>query len=280
MENKVRDYENDLFGLAPLIRHGKDYYFFGCDKIGKNTNERLKEIFKKFDFQQKEVFSVLASGDQPFSAYYLGAKNVDTFDNNWTTYYNFYLRKWYMMYYHNCFLKNESEVLLKALSMHDSNCEEERKVYEVWKEILLKYNNISNMFWNNHIYEWNIPYIYDWEKFINIIKDKQANFNEVDICQEMHIDKRYDIVILSNILENIYLDSDINLIISQNLRNILRDNGIVICSILNDGHHEFRDGMRRKGFDEHFIYEVSEIQGYNNYLKRVMPLYYTYRKIS
>jgi len=127
----MRDYEMDLFGLDPLVHHGSDYLFCGCNQIYKNTNERLKDIYEQFDFSQKDVFSVLSSSDQVFSAYYFGANNVDTFDNNWTTYYYFYLKKWYLMYYHEHIIDTKSKKLLNSLSMYDINCEEERNVYNV-----------------------------------------------------------------------------------------------------------------------------------------------------
>lgn len=59
-------------------------------KIYRNTNENLSKIFSNYNFENKNVLSVLASGDQVFSSYYLGANNVDTFDSNILTYYYFF----------------------------------------------------------------------------------------------------------------------------------------------------------------------------------------------
>ena len=53
-----------------------------CFKMHKTTNENLTAILGQFDFEGKEVLSVLSSSDQMMSSYYLGAKEVDTFDNN------------------------------------------------------------------------------------------------------------------------------------------------------------------------------------------------------
>lgn len=267
----------DLFGLDPLIHHGTDYLFCGCNQTYKNTNERLKEIYEQFDFNHKNVLSVLSSGDQVFSAYYLGAKNVDTFDNNWTTYYYFYLKKWYLMFYRNCILGTKSKELLDCLSMADFNSEEEKNVYEVWKTLLLKYDDISELFYKNDLYEWNVPYNQDIKKLIDSIKNKQANFIELNIFKEIPIEKKYDIIILSNILENVYPDDDFNLVLSNNLKNILNDNGIIICSVLNDRYQDSRRGGR-KAFTLNFNYEYSNICGYNNRLNKEMPLCYVYRK--
>lgn len=67
-------------------------------KLYRSTNERLSKILSMYDFKDKNVLSVLASSDQLLSSYFLGAKNVDSFDSNVLTFYYFYLRKWCMMY--------------------------------------------------------------------------------------------------------------------------------------------------------------------------------------
>ena len=275
----MRDYEIDLFGLDPLIRYGTDYLFCGCSQTYKNTNERLADIYSKIDFNNKNVFSVLSSSDQVFSAYFLGATNVDTFDSNWTTYYYFYLKKWNLMFYCNYILETKSNDLLDSLAMYDVNCWEERKVYEVWKKLLLKYDDISKLFYGNDLYEWNVPYNQDIKQLIDSIKDKQANFVELNIFRKFQMDKKYDIVILSNILEYIYPDDAVNLILSDNLRSILNDDGIIICSVLNDRYFDSL-AKGRNAFNLHFTYEQTGMCGYNNYLKKEMPLYYVYRKKS
>lgn len=257
---------------------GAIIFFCGCNQIYKNTNERLKDIYEQFDFSQKNVFSVLSSSDQTFSAYYFEANNVDTFDNNWTTYYYFYLKKWYLMYYHEHIIDTKSKKLLNSLSMYDISCEEERKVYNVWKDILLKYNEISQIFYSDNFYDWNLPYNQDVTKLINTIKYKQANFTELNIFKKIQTRKKYDIIVLSNILENVHPESEFNMVLCQNLNSILNENGIAICSILNDRYKDCKLVNGRKTFSTSFNYEVSQIRGYNNRLNKDMPLYYVYKK--
>lgn len=273
----MRNYEIDLFGLDPLIKYGDDYFSCGCNQTYKNTNERLKEIYKQFDFNKKNVLSVLSSSDQVFSAYYLGATNVDTFDTNWTTYYYFYLKKWYLMFYHNHILETSSQKLLNSLSMYDINCEEEREVQKIWKKLLSKYNDLSKLFYDDYFYEWDVPYNQDINKLIDSLKDKKANFTELNLFKEIQIEKKYDIVILSNILEYLHPDDDINLVLSENLRKVLNEKGIIICSILNERYDELKT-KTRKNFNSYFTYEISNICGYNRCLNKDMPLYYVYRK--
>lgn len=270
----MRDYDLDLYDLESLIKYGNPYVYNPCKKVFKNTNERLTEIYENIDFNEKDVFCVMSSSDQVFSAYYLGAKNVDTFDYNLTPYYYFYLRKWYLMFYKKYIINEESNCLLKTLSMYDFNIDEEKQVYRIWKEILTNYKNISNIFIND-IYDWNVPFKNEEEKLINIIKDKQANFRKINIFKELETNKKYDIVILSNILEGDYYSKSYE-IISANLNKLLKEDGIVICSILND---KYQNRMKeREEFKPYFSYYLSDKKAYNNYLQREEYLYYIYSK--
>ena len=218
----MRDFEGDLSGLGSLINNGSDYLLYGCDRTYKNTNERLKEILEQFDFNQKNVLSVLGSSDQIFSSYYLGASNVDSFDINWTPYYYFYIRKWFLMFYCRYILETESAILLNSLSMYNAGSEEEVKVHEVWEKLLLKYRDISKIFHKNILYDWDVPYSQDIKRLIDSIKNKQANFSEIDIFADFQTERKYDIVILSNILETVYPDDEKKFSTKQQFKKIIK----------------------------------------------------------
>lgn len=273
---EIRDYEMDLFGLEPLIRHGEDSYACGCNRTYMNTNERLKDIYSNFDFNGKDVFSVMSSADQVFSAYYLGAKSVDTFDRNWTCYYNFYLKKWFLMYYKDYILDTDSKKLLKALKMCDISSEEEKNVCKVWEELFIKYSDISKIFHSKDIYTWNLPFENDIEGLVKLIRYKKANYVDLNLFRNVNVDKKYDIVILSNILEYLSPDSPLNQVICNNLSKILNKEGIVICTILNDGYGRYM--VERDNFKAYFDYFVSDKKGYNNIAKKEFPMYYVYVK--
>ncbi len=57
------------------------------------TNEDIKGYLDNFDFEGKDVLSVLASSDQVFDIFLRGANKIDTFDINPLTKYYFYLKK-------------------------------------------------------------------------------------------------------------------------------------------------------------------------------------------
>lgn len=271
----MRDNILDLFELESLLTNG---LYNDCDKTYINTNERLGEILPNFNFKDKEVLSVLSSGDHVFSAYYLGAKNVDTFDINYTTYYYFYLKKWYMMYYYDCVLSTLSDRLNKSLIKYDKKCNEEKKAKEVWEELLINRNNINNLFLDpsDTPYVFNLPYSKNMKELVNIIKDKKANFTEQNITGNLRINKKYDIIILSNILESIVPNSINEEKLCNNLLKLVKEDGIIICSILNDRYNNLYES--RKMFDKYFISDISDIKRYNNRLKKEVPIYYTYLK--
>ena len=74
-------------------------------KMYSQTNEDLDALFCNFDFNNKEVLSVLASSDQMLNCYYMGAKNVDTFDKNERAAYYYYFRKWFINNYNDVYQK-------------------------------------------------------------------------------------------------------------------------------------------------------------------------------
>ena len=66
--------------VSRSISEGKGYENYSMMYF--NCNENLRDFYPCFDFKNKDVFSVAASGDQAFMANYLGARKTDTFDNN------------------------------------------------------------------------------------------------------------------------------------------------------------------------------------------------------
>ena len=67
-------------------------------KIYYKCNEDLLNGCLDIDFAEKDVLSVVGSGDQILTARFLDAKRVDAFDKNRLTIYYFYLRLWSIKY--------------------------------------------------------------------------------------------------------------------------------------------------------------------------------------
>lgn len=247
-----------------------------CHKMHQSTNENLTAIFGQFDFQGKEVLSVLSSSDQMMSSYYLGAKNVDTFDNNITTYLFYYLKKWCMEYTGKSFLSASNMELLDCLDLHGDN-EVEKNVALFWKKILINLRvplKESALFYTNYSESWDVPYSSDVSRMNGIIKDKDPNYQEMDIFSENESSKQYDIIVLSNILEYAY-DSDDKKIyrnIMRNLEGALKEDGIVICSSLI-----FEKAMENGTFEELFDTHEGAYE-YEEHRQRFKPISYSYTK--
>ena len=274
--SNVIDYDKCYADVVDIIDDREPKKNPICHKMHQSTNENLTAIFGQFDFQGKDVLSVLSSSDQMMSSYYLGAKNVDTFDNNITTYLFYYLKKWCMEYTGKSYLSASNTELLDCLDLHGNN-DIEKNVAFFWKRILLSLTKPlkeTALFYTNYSESWGVPYSEDIPKMNGIMKGKDPNYQEMDIFGENETNKQYDIIVLSNILEYAY-DSDDKKIyrnIMHNLQNALKEDGIVICSSLI-----FEKAMENGAFDEVFDTHEGAYE-YEERRQKFIPISYTYTK--
>lgn len=266
--------EEDIFDIEEAMYSGfYDYQLY------QNTNGDLKNVLSVTDFSDKDVLSVMGSADQVFSAYYLGAKSVDTFDKNRFTYYYFYLKKWCMMKYKNIKIPNDLGMILEALELCD-NSEEEKNAYSFWRKVI-EYCIFKNREFSNNRYlfsvsrdGWSVPYFDDEDEMEKIISSKKANFTHCNIFLPMNCTKQYNIIILSNILEFLREDN-IDIVIS-NLKKLLKDNGVIICSnVCYDKAYE-KEQFEANGF----LYQsgADGIISARSVLRR-KDVCYTYKKV-
>ncbi len=255
----------------------KEFKYY--NKIYPRTNENLADLFSNFDVKDKDVLSVLASSDQVFTSRYLDAKSVDSFDINKLTIYYYYLRIWLMKHLNLEYPTDEffdyGDVnIWKFIYDLEVNTEEEEKAKEFW----LRYINITNGLPNSflfHITGINNKNVFgdDLEK----ITDNKLVFYNESIYDELDIDKEYDIIILSNILE--YTTSDVDYLnVANNLKGLLKKDGLAICSYMMDCNgsleHEYEKNIFNKlGFRS---IEFNDTYIDNNGLPREIG--YAYRK--
>ena len=272
------DYDRAYSDVMDIIYDRKKHPSPLCFKMYKATNENLTKIFRRYDFKDKDVLSVLSSSDQLFSSYYLGAGNVDTFDRNLTPFLFFYLKKWCMEYTGKSYLSASNAELYRCLDLHKDN-EIENNVAFFWKRILLTLKvplANSDLFFQSFSDTYGVPYEGDIETMNGIIKDKEPNFRNLDIFTETDFGKQYDIVVLSNILEYPYAYEDDEEPIYErtmhNLNSALKDDGIVICSNLI-----FERAREKDIFSECFdIHEGAYEYDVHRYKDK--PISYTYTK--
>ncbi len=223
--------------------------FINSDEIYYNSNEKLNIIYNNFDFNGKNILSVLGSGDQAFNLINRGAKKVDLFDRNKMTIYFFYLRKWIIeylnMYYYKKYLNsNFIKDLLKMV---------------IPKTEGMKDNNIRNL-----------------SKIKEFIKQNDFLFRNMDITEDISVDEKYDYLILSNISEWLcYSDYDKIWRFTNNVFDLLENDGIAICSTLwvNDCDGRVRNIFKRK-FDICTLKKKPKFKYGGNYY----PGYYLVKK--
>lgn len=177
----------------------------GTGKIYRNTNEVLTSILKPEYIRDKDVLSVVASSDQVFSAYYLGAKSVDTFDSNILAYFYFFLKKWCLLHTKNHYIPADNKLLRVCIEEHGDSYEE-KKAYIFWKTIIEELDSslyYSDLFYRGGLW-WNTPYQNDMESFCDILQNIKPNYSHIDLFDVHDFSKQYDVIILSNILEYVF----------------------------------------------------------------------------
>lgn len=248
--------------------------FTRCDQIYFNSNERLNDIFDKFNFKDKRIFSVLGSGDQAFHLINRGARKIDLFDCNNIAFYYFYLRIWMIKYFDMFYYSNHlNSTFIKNLicKVKPANNNENNALY-FWQKII-KMNIFDeyedSIFVRNSICMANNK-IDDLKKLKYYLKHNKFNFHNIDISGEISVDRKYDYLILSNIAEWLS-SSDYNNIwqFCRNVDQLLKDDGIAICSKLwnDDNDKRVKDILKR-------LFSINNLNDSTNYL----PGYYLVKK--
>jgi hypothetical protein len=204
----------------------------GYSKVYFSSNENIFKAIKNLDIRDKSVMTVLASSDQLFYFNHLGAREVDTFDNNILTMYYYYLRKWSILFKSQIvpdYLKNNDYSRLKELLSIvkiDENNEEEKNALIFWKRHLENRTDFSRMFYREYLH---YDEKYDLEGTKTAL-DKPLNYRFLDITKETEFDKQYDLIYLSNIIEWVQMDKEKLTGIKNNLLKLITEDGQVLCT--------------------------------------------------
>lgn len=249
-------------------------------KVYLNSNENLEELFNQITVRDKEVLTVLSSSDQYFRCLYNGARNVDTYDVSIFPPYYYYVRKWYME------INKQYAINRRTVEKDDEwfhellpkvKCEsiEEEVAYKFWKKYVDVYNGKlgENLF---RIVEGDFTFDRAVEPLCEIMKKRPLNYTNYDICEEQKTSKTYDVIILSNILEWYLFEPKKIEKCRDNLKNILKDDGKIICSCLGYDINEkeleiFQDDFTyERIFDQSFLKPQDVIIGYSYQKKKTM----------
>lgn len=265
-------YYKDDIEKAIKVATGQTAFIDDIGALYRCTNEDLTKILNGVDFKDKKVLTVQASSDQLFSSYILGAKEVDTFDSNRLTEYYFHLRKWCLEETKEFFLSANDDLLTKALKKH---YDENEYAARLWLEVIK--NAKPNLYYSKLFFreamKWSVPYKNREEELIELLKEKKHNFYCLNIFEDIGINNKYDIIILSNIIEYLldFKNKDKEKLFTNNLLKLLNDDGIIISSkILNSEYDESE-------LDNFFDHKKGE-EGMILYGGETAPLSYQYTK--
>ncbi len=230
----LKEVNEDLNRAIDLSFNKNDIRY---SKIYPHTNENLKQLFANFDVRDKEVLSVLGSSDHVFWSLCEGAKNVDTFDINKLTIYYYYLRKWVIKYQKRLypvdsfFYYGDIDTYLLIANIKP-NSNREAAAQHFWLNYLRRTNGLpqSYLFYNMAL---KYP-ILDISRLKSVIEEDPIYIN-CNIYKNLDIEKQYDVIILSNILEYTITKKDYETV-ANNIKRLLKDDGICVCSYCMNSH--------------------------------------------
>ena len=243
---------NNIIDDLKHTHHVLKTYSSKYEQVYFRTNECLSGIFKNIELREKNVLSVLSSGDQAFHLIKNGAKSVDLFDINKLTIYYFYLRIWTIKYLKFYYPKNMCNDFIKELLKYvKPKTDDEKVAYLFWNKFLDSYS------------EQDIMYLFMGTTSTNKMQDvrqlrrklKKFNFNfyNVDISHKIDIDKKYDLIYVSNINEWLEKSRNSFLYYRDNLNDLLNVGGMVVCYTLESNRYI---GDERELFNKYFEYRT------------------------
>ena len=266
------------------------------NRLYAQSNEDLTGLFKDIDFRDKNVLSVLASSDQMLTSYYKGAKSVKTFDRNVKTLFYFYFRRWFTNTFNEVqpdFSTDVGHVNIRKYANMVNNfvpkSRDEAISKKYWLSVLTPDFKASNYF--NYIGCCNRNEI-DWHcDFVKETLNKDIDFSCIDMFAPIASEKKFDIIVVSNMLEylnqnvddeekenpdmdmdSVVYQDDFNInIVRKNIEHLLVDGGMVVCSCIN------RQSNKKTFEHEKEIMTQGELE-YSGHYSYYEPLIGSYRQ--
>lgn len=261
--------DRDLFYIREVMKYKMSKHY---NHIYFYSNEDLEQVLSQIDICNKDVLTVLASGDQLFHFYNNDARSVETFDVNKLTIYYYYIRKWTMKYLNTFYpdVDFSDQFISDLLCCVDHKDNEE--VYKFWKKFLNSDKPSSNrMIFSAGIngYLKRQHSCVDIEKILKKIDENPFKFYNVDISGKVGIKGKYDIIYVSNIPD--YITTGFSTY-ADNMYNLLNNDGIVVSTYLSK---KFIPDEEKKAFIDRFL--VYDIEG-NDLERSGRPVAYVFKK--
>ena len=242
-------------------------------RVFGNTNERLLELFESIDITNKSVLAVMSSGDYLIMSHLFGAKSVECYDINPITYRYYYLKRW-LNQNGSLDLENKCNYnkVINIINSVIPTSQIEKECKEFWQEIFKNFNDKD--YSNNRLIITRSSflifyYIEIGDKIGQILSSVDPVFYNFDIRDKsgLGLDKKYDYVFISNILDCNNRDIETLSTIRKNLSSILNKDGKVVCAHLDcdsEDCYRFIDELEfeRKVFEEDFSFQdITENSG-------------------
>lgn len=250
---------SNTFDIINNLTSSKKYSKY-C-QIYSFTTENISGYYEYFDFKDKKVLTICASGDHVFNAILLGANYITCFDINLLSKYYFNLKRIcinFLSYeeFIEYFMLGTSEVNNNVFNYNlylkiSRYLDEDTKLF--WDSIYSEYNNDgfyirhSNLFnnkYDNTDLKVNSNTYLTKEKFdllkrnILLVPVEFINSNITDLMNKLN--KKYDIIMLSNLSDYIngmykdnYLINFYKYIIKP-LKQFLTNKGLLIYAYIYD----------------------------------------------
>lgn len=244
--------ERDLKYTEDIFDRKETPWNYG--KIYSSANDSMDYIIPLLDIENKDILTVLGSGDQAFNFYENGATSIELFDINKLALYYYYLRVWIIKYNNSFYpeyskVNNLNEYLEQMLCFINPSSEKEAQAYKYWISLIYRTKKSidNNLFYRDYCYPGNE--IYDLSNLKKVLPNDPVFYN-YDLTKKIDPEKQYDIVFLSNIIEWVFdYRWDVETLV-DNLSNLVNKDGKIICTKFSlSGASELEKKYFKKKFD-------------------------------
>lgn len=269
-----------FYGETPKKGYTKNYFF---------TTERIKNYLIRSGKQKGKVLSVLGSGDFVFNLAAMGLKDIDVFDTNYLSYFNFYLKRAIILH-SSCnefnelmskqFYLNSIRNFVYYLSSLKSHMPEDVYAYyqalikelypkayfstgllPLYRNYWIYYNILNNMYANNSD---------TYQRTQNNLEKLNIQFHFEDARSlPSNLSSSYDLILLSNVSD--YFGTKGNKLTSSEFRsylhsyqNLLNPEGVLINYFYHLNHYYIipNSFVTSSDLSDYHFYMVGSNDGY------------------
>lgn len=245
--------ENDIKYLNKVMKINNEddlYNNYFC-WLYPFTNENIDGYYKNIDFKNKNVLTVTSSGDHLLNASLYGSKEFDCFDTNPLAKYYVNLKiaaikslkyEEFIIFFFRKFINNKGYFNKNIYKKIRNNLTNDHKLF--WDYFFNTYTkkDITNsfLFTNDQL---SLKQLILSNKYMDkdnyyrlkeIIKNISINYYDKSFIELSNINKKYDIIILSNIIAYMNIEENQNLLIQikNTLEKISNSNTKIVLSYL------------------------------------------------